>query len=399
MSRRRDEYRNGEFWLGKIKASEFWYVCWYDEAARQTRRSSLGTREYREAQDRLDAFAAEHRRFRKEPARTVTVAEILAQYAKGHVPKTADPKTEFYHLDAVVQRIGDLTLDEFRVAAQENLVDQMLDEGWAQGTAKRRFNTVRAAINWAHRREMIEWKPPFIKVADGPPRDRPMTITELRALWSVEMPDHLRTFMALSMATMGRKGTVLGLQRFQVDHERRLINLHPPGARLTKKRNPVVPMVPFVEPYLAGSASGYLVAYRGKPVADIKKSFQKAVTRAGLNDVRPHDMRATMATLLRGMGVPEMDIEGGLGHSAHTTTKAHYAKYRPEYMGVWADAVDRICKEVTGPLTLASGADPSSINPVRASSVQEGAEDLNKWRTRQDSNLWPLPSEGSALSN
>jgi len=24
---------------------------------------------------------------------------------------------------------------------------------------------------------------------------------------------------------------------------------------------------------------------------------------------------------------------------------------------------------------------------------------LRKWRTRQDSNLWPLPSEGNALSS
>ena len=42
---------------------------------------------------------------------------------------------------------------------------------------------------------------------------------------------------------------------------------------------------------------------------------------------------------------------------------------------------------------------PVASPPNSAAGFAGEYEDFENWRTRQDSNLWPLPSEGSALSS
>ena len=72
--------------------------------------------------------------------------------------------------------------------------------------------------------------------------------------------------------------------------------------------------------------------YHGKPVASIKKSFAKAVTRPGLTDVSPYCLRHTMATELRARGVSEWEAMGMLGHKSQARTTERYAKFRPDYL-------------------------------------------------------------------
>ena len=57
-------------------------------------------------------------------------------------------------------------------------------------------------------------------------------------------------------------------------------------------------------------------------------------------EVVPKTVRHTMATELRKRGVPALDIEGMLGHSATLRTSAVYAKYDPEYLGGARAALD-----------------------------------------------------------
>lgn len=371
-----DRFQIGEFWLDQHANGTF-YATWLDRGARQTRRRSLRTRDPEQARERLAEFAVANKRMHRERAEDVTVVELLGRYAESHLPRTAAAETNRHHLRAAAERIGALTVAEFGLAAQEDLVDEMRDDGAAGSTIKRRLTAVRAALNWAFKRELIERVPPFVTVDVGEQRSRDLTLEELRALWAAPMPDHTRTFLALAMGTMGRKSVVLRLTRFQVDLDRGLVDLHPPGARRTKKRNPVVPLVPFLRPYVE-AAEGHLVQYKGKPVDDIKHSFEAA----GLTDVVPKDIRTTMSTLLRGMGIPETHIEGGLGHTAFSAgTTARYAKYRPEYLREWADAVESVCREVTGRGAMLGGFPSARLIPhtVRATCVQKQAEPRRDW--------------------
>jgi len=53
----------------------------------------------------------------------------------------------------------------------------------------------------------------------------------------------------------------------------------------------------------------------GKPIHSVKRAFQSARKRAGLPDVRVHDLRHTFASRLINSGVPDRIVQKLLGHS------------------------------------------------------------------------------------
>jgi integrase len=68
--------------------------------------------------------------------------------------------------------------------------------------------------------------------------------------------------------------------------------------------------------------------YRGKPVKNIKKAFQRAVDRAGIVDFKFHDLRHKFAGQLIMKGGSIKDVQGLLGHKtmAMTLRYAHLSQ-------------------------------------------------------------------------
>jgi len=55
-------------------------------------------------------------------------------------------------------------------------------------------------------------------------------------------------------------------------------------------------------------------------IDNVKRSFTAARSKAGLNDVRFHDLRHTAATRLVGVHIPLSEVGRVLGHSQANTT-------------------------------------------------------------------------------
>ncbi len=55
----------GDYWLSKRERSDLWYRTWYDPKSRNTRRASLGTADFDEAQLRYYEKHAKHTRSAK----------------------------------------------------------------------------------------------------------------------------------------------------------------------------------------------------------------------------------------------------------------------------------------------------------------------------------------------
>ena len=73
----------------------------------------------------------------------------------------------------------------------------------------------------------------------------------------------------------------------------------------------------------------------GTPVSRqdlITRSFKPLLTRAGLPDVRFHDLRHTCATLLLGKGVHAKFVQELLGHATISITLDTYSHVLP---GMW----------------------------------------------------------------
>ena len=56
----------------------------------------------------------------------------------------------------------------------------------------------------------------------------------------------------------------------------------------------------------------------------MKRVFIPAVQRTGLDDLRPHDLRRTSATILAETGVPPTSTKNRMGHDSFSTTDKYY---------------------------------------------------------------------------
>jgi integrase len=88
------------------------------------------------------------------------------------------------------------------------------------------------------------------------------------------------------------------------------------------------------------------VTSTGKPYhgAEVLKAFKFACRRAGIAERRFHDLRASCATLMRELGVPEEVRMARLGHATRAMSR-HYAQVRP---GFDRDAVEAMRKALAG---------------------------------------------------
>jgi len=140
--------------------------------------------------------------------------------------------------------------------------------------------------------------------------------------------------------------SLLSLRWPQVDLERGLIDLNPPGRGRTDKGRPIIPIPRRLVTFLRyarrhGTDLGHVVTFHGKPIIDVKKAFAAACATAGLEDVTPHTLRHTAATWMAQAGTPMLVISRYLGHSDSRTTERVYAHHSPEYLESARTALDR----------------------------------------------------------
>ena len=104
----------------------------------------------------------------------------------------------------------------------------------------------------------------------------------------------------------------------------------------------------------ARSGSGHLV--------DIRKPLRRAMQRAGLQDLRPHDLRRSFGSLAVNAGVDIYQVKDLLGHSSVAVTQKVYAHL---LQGTLRDASEMVAK------TLESA---RSIDSTHSDSVLEDGE-------------------------
>lgn len=183
---------------------------------------------------------------------------------------------------------------------------------------------------------------PFIPLPPEPPgKDRWLEDDERLALIAACPVDtRVYFFTWIALEAPARRRAIETLTVFQVDLQRRLIDFNPAGRRQTKKRRPVVPISDELFPVisraveLAKEAGTEYVL--GKPVkrdtpASVRKAFESAVERAGLEKVTPHTLRHTWATRALQRGVSTHDVAEVLGDDERTVRK-RYSHHAPNYL-------------------------------------------------------------------
>jgi len=336
------------YWLSKRPGSTQWCRTWFDSDARQTRRASLGTDDIAAAELALAEWVTQHVAGDREDPRVATLARVFVRYQQQHGRHIVGADAQRRSLAVVLRHIPEgMSVAEFTLDAQRQAVLAMHRGEYGAGTIKRAMGAAKAAVNWAWNNGELDRPVPFLKVEEGQGRERVLSVAEMAHLWSVDMPDHVRAFLATLIATAARPEAALQLTRFQCDLDRGVINLNPPGRVQTKKRRPTLPMPQWFRPWVE-AAEGHIVAYRGKPVAKIAGAFQTMRDAAGFGfDVTAYTIRHTVATELMARGVPELEIASILGHRMpNSRTTGRYLHVAPERLASARAALDALANDI-----------------------------------------------------
>ena len=150
-------------------------------------------------------------------------------------------------------------------------------------------------------------------------RDRVLTDEEWKRLYEAAA-SHLRPILLLAYHLGPRLGEIINLTWDRVDLQRGFIKLR---AVDTKSKEPrLVPITPIVRESLVELArvrsltSKHVFLYQGRRVREIKGSFHTAVRKAGIDEVRFHDLRHCAATNLRRAGVDTLTAMKIVGHKS-----------------------------------------------------------------------------------
>jgi integrase len=94
----------------------------------------------------------------------------------------------------------------------------------------------------------------------------------------------------------------------------------------------------------------------GEPMQAIKKGFAAACERAGIDELRPYDLRHTFATRLLDRGVHQYVISALLGHAMPVTGFGHASRITPGYTHVTWEAMVEAVETLEYSVTLLQSA-------------------------------------------
>ena len=328
-------------WLEKRKC---FYVVWTE--CGRSRQRSTGTAD----RERAEAIFGEwlHARGRRAGPRDpseIFVTDVLNDYATERGPKVAAPRVIGCAVDALTG------FWQGRVAA--DVTPQTCElyvkmRGRSPNTVRRELNVLRTALNYAHKNGRLT-RTVAVELPEAPePRDRWLERQEaarlLRAaLRSPAVRLYLPLFILLGLYTGRRKQAILSLRWNQVNLDAGWVSFE--QGRRTSKRKGRIRIPPRLLPHLCrarlrGTELGYVVHDDGKRIGDIKKGFEAACARAGLDGVTPHVLKHTSITWSMQNGTDLWQAAGFFATSVQTLIRV-YGHHHPDYMREAAENVGR----------------------------------------------------------
>ncbi len=248
--------------------------------------------------------------------------------------------------------IGDRTLETVHMGTLQPFIEARRAQKVKNRTINYGLQVVRHILNLAASEWMDEngltWLEHAPKIRLLPERDKrdpyPLSRDEQLNFFS-ELPHHLAKMALFKVNTGCREQEVCGL-RWEWEIEIPEMNTSVfiiPSDRVKNREDRLVILnrvAKAVIEEMRGGHPEYVFTYQGRPVGSMNtKSWRNARKRAGLPQVRVHDLKHTFGRRLRSAGVSFEDRQDLLGHKSSRIT-THYSM--PELQNLIA-ASNKVC--------------------------------------------------------
>ncbi len=277
------------------------------------------------------------RYFAQAEGKRHTLAEAIARYRVEYLPSLAQSRDRARQLTWWENRLGAFTLADITPRVINEQLQALAAEPTPKGTTKAPATIQHYRVAIAHLLNVAakdwEWlaespAPKIKRIKVENERDRFLSDNELKRLLEAVAPhEDLSLFVYLALSTGARAGELLGLEWSQVDIKRRTITL-----RAGETKNKDARVLPIVEPALSmlrqrvRRLDSPLVfpghRHPSRPI-NLRKPWEQALARAGIENFKIHDMRHSAASWLAQQGVSMVAIAALLGHRTLQMTKRY----------------------------------------------------------------------------
>lgn len=254
----------------------------------------------------------------------------------------------------LLPRFGTRYLDEISRIDIVRMHADRRASGAAPGSANRLLIMMRYIFNLA-----LRWEVPGIKgnptknvplMAEDNKKERYLNEDEARRLYGAVCESEntmLQYIVPMLILTGARKREVLDAKWEDFDFDRRLWRI--PTTKLGKPRH--VPLSDGVMNLLSSMERKgdwvFANPKTNKPFVSIFCAWNTARTKAGLSDVRVHDLRHSFASLLINSGRSLYEVQKLLGHTQVKTTQ-RYAHLAPETLLAASNAATKAVGSIMG---------------------------------------------------
>jgi integrase len=315
----------------KRRDSRFW---WFDVVLPDGRRirQSSGTESRTEAEEflvRLKSDSYRDSRLGIKQKRTWKEAVVRYVSVKTNIRSAKNYCGLLRRLDPY---LGKLTLDQINADVLFEICEKKRREGRKPATINRYLAQIRSLLRMAY----YDWqwldRIPRVRLLQGEiMRDRWLTKEEAERLIAC-CPSHLVPIVRYALATGCRAREITGLEWGRV-------NLDNATAWLDQTKNGTPRAVPLNSDAIAvlkgvrGQHPEYCFTYRGQPIRwELTNSgWKTAVAKAGLVDLRFHDLRHTWASWHRQAGTTTDELKD-LGGWKSRSMVDRYAKFGSEHL-------------------------------------------------------------------